>query len=1094
MESDVSVPAWAGEIDDKVRSVVFANSFADARPRSTNRWFSRMKNLESIVEIKNLNTSNVVTMGRMFYNCSSLKSLDLSTFNTANVINMWCMFYGCSGLESLNVSSFDTKKVTDMSYMFDNCGGLTSLDLSSFRTDSVKDMTYMFSACDHLTTLNIENFRAPKVRNMSFMFNGCQELTSVDVSKLKTDSVTNMYRMFAACYKLTSLDLSSFNTSNVTDMKEMFYNDWALTTIRVSDLWSTASVIYQENMFGNCSKIKGSRGTTYDDNHTGFEYARIDYAPDSPGYLSVDSIAYTTYTADNTTLTFYCDDMWPIRQGSSHKLVGGTPGWRSDGSHRNVTTVVFDESFSNARPTTAYYWFADMTNLTTITGMEYLNTSEMTEMTGMFSGCTNLTAIDLSHFDTGNVTLMSSMFYNCTGLTVLNLSSFNTAKVEWMNYVFRGCTNLTTIYVSDKWSTASATESTRMFFGCTKIKGGKGTTYNASATDKTYAHIDLGTGNPGYFTASRTVPIAYVEYDASTQTLSFKYDSRMSSRTGTLYLLNEGANSPGWYSDGTYQDVKSVTFYSSFDDARPTSTHAWFDNMHNLTGITFLNYLNTSEVTDMAYMFSNCSALTSLNLSTLNTEKVVDMSGMFLYCPALTSLNLTGFNTSNVTQMSQMFQSCKNLTTLDLTNFNTSNVQYMNQMFRNCSNLKTIIVGDDWSTDAVIWSSDMFTDCTSLEGSNGTVYSAEHTDAAYAHADGGEANPGYLTNLFDINYFKYEGIWYQRYNTSTKEARVVAPQRGDNYSGEVIIPNQVEVEGVTWRVTSLDTCAFSGTDVTRVDVPSSISNIPSKAFYGAQSLKKLVILYPYNPNYIIIADDFAGNNASGFTCYVVNPFLSRYEEKFPTVKFAPWLSFNSNDIYTPYKPFSSKYYVFIPEGVEAYYVKNFNQASRIAKTEEITGTIPANEGLLLHSSEARYYLFERSANQPAEITTNYLCPYLSTEDSPLNRQDDYTYLYFKTDDYTWTTTVSLQMGGSYLQILTSVLGDDVTSPILLDLEYTDEGLFGDLNDDGSVNAGDVSKLYKALLNGLTDSLYDFSGDGNVNVGDVGTLYKIILGK
>ncbi|MBR6947651.1 MAG: BspA family leucine-rich repeat surface protein, partial [Muribaculaceae bacterium] len=102
-------------------------------------------------------------------------------------------------------------------------------------------------------------------------------------------------------------------------------------------------------------------------------------------------------------------------------------------------------------------------------------TSKVINMNHMFSGCIGLTSLDLSSFNTSNVTMMSSMFYNCP--------------------------DLRTIYVGSGWSTAAVTGSANMFFNCTSLVGGQGTTWNESnPTDKTYAHIDGGTSNPGYFT------------------------------------------------------------------------------------------------------------------------------------------------------------------------------------------------------------------------------------------------------------------------------------------------------------------------------------------------------------------------------------------------------------------------------------------------------------------------------------------------------------------------------------------------------------------------------------------------------------------
>ena len=80
----------------------------------------------------------------MFYECSSLTSLDLSPLRTENVTDMGFMFRGCSSLTSLDLSPLRTENVTDMGYMFYECSSLTSLDLSSLRTENVTDMDYMF--------------------------------------------------------------------------------------------------------------------------------------------------------------------------------------------------------------------------------------------------------------------------------------------------------------------------------------------------------------------------------------------------------------------------------------------------------------------------------------------------------------------------------------------------------------------------------------------------------------------------------------------------------------------------------------------------------------------------------------------------------------------------------------------------------------------------------------------------------------------------------------------------------------------------------------------------------------------------------------
>ena len=353
--------------------------------------------------------------------------------------------------------------------------------------------------------------------------------------------------------------------------------------------------------------------------------------------------------------------------------------------------------------------------------MNYLNTSEVTDMSSMFALCPKLTSLDLSSFNTSKVIDVTGMFNGCNGLTSLDLSSFNTSKVTYMTFMFADCTNLRTIYVGDGWSTAAVgLYSDDMFNGCTSLVGGMGTTYDENHVDKAYAHIDGGPSNPGYFTRDPNSPEAYACYTPSNTTLTFYYDNQRSSRTGTTYDLNTGTNITGWESDGTNASVTKVVFDPSFAGARPTTTYDWFYGMQNLESITGMSYLNTSEVTNMGWMFSNCKKLTSLDVSHFNTSKVIYMNHMFSVCTGLTSLDLSSFNTSNVTIM-------------------------MSSMFYYCYNLRTIYAGSGWSTAAVTNSNDMFKNCTSLVGGQGTTYDANHIDKAYAHIDGGTSNPGYFT-------------------------------------------------------------------------------------------------------------------------------------------------------------------------------------------------------------------------------------------------------------------------------------------------------------------------------------------------------------
>lgn len=170
----------------------------------------------------------------------SLKEIKgLENFDTSNVISMSRMFLFCTDLTSLNVSSFNTSNVTDMSLMFNQLKSLKSIDLSNFDTSNVTNMARMFRDSGFVT-LNLSNFNTSNVTNMETMFFGNINLESLDVSNFDTSNVTNMYAMFASNSKLKNLNLCSFNTYKVEDMAYMFAETYSLEHIYVGPNWNTS--------------------------------------------------------------------------------------------------------------------------------------------------------------------------------------------------------------------------------------------------------------------------------------------------------------------------------------------------------------------------------------------------------------------------------------------------------------------------------------------------------------------------------------------------------------------------------------------------------------------------------------------------------------------------------------------------------------------------------------------------------------------------------------------------------------------------------------------------------------------------------------
>ena len=214
---------------------------------------------------------------------------------------------------------------------------------------------------------------------------------------------------------------------------------------------------------------------------------------------------------------------------------------------------------------------------------------------------------------------------------------------------------------------------------------------------------------------------AYVSQSADKTTLTFYYDDQRATRTGKSWGIEEtkkegDATFPAWA--GTSDESDSITtrvvFDASFRDFRPTTTAMWFYNSFEIKQIEGLEFLNTSEVKDMSWMFYRCSGLTSLDVKNFNTQNVTDMSGMFSGCEDLTSLDVSHFNTQNVTDMGAMFNGCSGLTSLDVSHFDTQNVTDMRGMFSDyCSGLTSLDVSQ-FNTQNVTDMSWMFSGCSGL--------------------------------------------------------------------------------------------------------------------------------------------------------------------------------------------------------------------------------------------------------------------------------------------------------------------------------------------------------------------------------------------
>lgn len=484
-------PLWANYVERKaIQTVVFDESFKDARPKSCYQWFYCFEGLTKIEHLDYLNTSEVENMREMFSKCTSLETLDLSSFNTEKVTNMFEMFVGSTNLRTINLpKGFIGSNVTDLNGMFRGCASLTELDLSGSNAEKVKNMGNMFDGCVALSNLNLSGFKTGSVTDMRYLFSSCQSLESLDLSGFNTENVSSMVSMFTQCSSLRSLDLSSFNTSKVIDMNLMFYMCTNLESIDLSS-FDTENLQQMAHMFYSCTKLEMLDLSSFaTPNMTSmlcaFQYCKNlkkiyvtsafttdkvtegpyafagcvnlpNFNPDTTGvemahtgaggYLTAATASWVRWDAPTGTLSFHRGATKPVGDNIYELQYGNRQDWNDHAAE--IKKVVFKAGFRDETHTTCSKWFSGCTNLTSIEGIENLNTSNVKYMNEMFGQCSNLETLDLSHFNTEKVGNMSNMFNGCTKLRDLNISSFNTENVTNMYGMFYGCSSLETLDLS----------------------------------------------------------------------------------------------------------------------------------------------------------------------------------------------------------------------------------------------------------------------------------------------------------------------------------------------------------------------------------------------------------------------------------------------------------------------------------------------------------------------------------------------------------------------------------------------------------------------------------------------------------------------
>ena len=402
---------------------------------------------------------------------------------------------------------------------------------------------------------------------------------------------------------------------------------------------------------------------------------------------------YAVLSDENTKLTFYYDGNKANRNGMG---IGPFTNEYNQTTHEyeinsewyslrdNITTVVFDKSFANYGDlSSTLYWFYECSNLTTINGIDNLNTENVKNMAHMFHGCSSLTSLDLSNFNTKNVKYMDGMFEECSGLTSLELSRFNTAEVISMGRMFSGCSNLISLDVSN-FNTAKVTNMGSMFFDCYSLTSLDVSNFNTTNVEDMPCMFRSCSGLTSLdlrnFDTDNVINMTEMFCNCLALTTiyceeAWSCTSSSDMFTGCLFLKGAisydsektditGANPTDGYFTATGQEILSpyavlsddntkLTFY--YDEKKKAKggmgigpfrydysvNSGWYGQRENITTVVFdKSFANYTDLSSTAYWFYECSNLTTINeIENLNTANVTSMYSMFDGCSHLTTIN-----------------------------------------------------------------------------------------------------------------------------------------------------------------------------------------------------------------------------------------------------------------------------------------------------------------------------------------------------------------------------------------------------------------------------------------------------------------------
>ena len=700
------------------------------------------------LDISNWNTQNIKETNNMFQNCNKLKSLDLSNWDTGKITNMFEMFINCHSLESVgNLNNWDTSNVTNMQHMFAHCHSLKTLNISNWDVNNVERMQCMFGNCESLEELDLSGWNPVKATSLGWMFQHCYKLKVLDIGDWFLSDNTNLQDIFTQTLNIINITISDADAFNKLINKLPEKTDGTLGVIAIKDATGIDESLLNSK---NWSSVEGDSVLRYK-----FDTTK------TPDLLPIFNTSFNNYNIiDHDT-----EQSNIIERSIYSRNIPSTISF--NGCSDSLISVEYCKTDNISDMSYMFYncnrlqyvnasnWYTG--NVTSMSNMFYncnqlyavdtsiWDTSNVTSMNNMFYNCNMLSHVNVGNWKTSNVTDMSYMFYKCCvldsldgleewdvsevinmmgmfdcvcdNITTLNLSSWNISNVTNMSAMLRNNDSLLELNISN-WILNSDIELSGIFDNTKNIT--KLTMRNSNyvsvnkmidvipdMTGRAQSKLNLnGLENKNQIDVSKANERNWeVIFDRQLIT-RYKFD--VSKNDNVIPIFNEEFND--YEIEDANLDIDNINgsiasniiTRSIYSVDLPTKMKFTAHYMDLLT----VEFCNTSEITDMSFMFDMCSSLIQVKCHDWDTSKVTDMTRLFGNCNSIINLDGIGnWDMTNVINIENMFENINGaIDTFDLNNWQLNMYIDIGNLFNGVANISKInmINSDKYTIDKII--------------------------------------------------------------------------------------------------------------------------------------------------------------------------------------------------------------------------------------------------------------------------------------------------------------------------------------------------------------------------------------------------------